>query len=144
MKIIIASDHAGLDYKKNIINHLNSKGHDVEDFGPYTTDSFDYPDSAHKVALYLKDNTDAIGILLCGTGIGMSIAANRHDHIRAALCSTEFDAKATREHNDANVLCLGVRVTGEGLALSIIDTFLANTFEGGRHIRRLEKINAKL
>ncbi len=140
MKIIVAADHAGLDYKKMIITHLQNKEHEVEDFGPYSTDSFDYPDSAHKVADYIKDNPETFGILICGTGIGMSIAANRHEHIRAALCKNEFEAKATREHNDANVLCLGTRVTGEGLALSIVDTFFNNTFEGGRHLRRLEKL----
>lgn len=140
MHIIIASDHAGLDYKKTILNHLQKQGHTVEDFGPYTTDSFDYPDSAHKVANYLSEHKESYGILICGTGIGMSMSANRHPHIRAALCGNEFQAKATREHNDANILCLGTRVTGEGLALAIVDTFFNTEFEGGRHIRRLEKM----
>ncbi len=140
MRIIIASDHAGLDYKELIIKHLTNKGMEVEDYGPYTPDSFDYPDSAHKVAIALKDKKADFGILICGTGIGISIAANRHNEIRAALCTDEFQAKATREHNNANVLCLGARVVGQGLALSIVDTFFSTEFEGGRHLKRIEKI----
>ncbi len=140
MRIIIASDHAGLDYKESIILHLQKKGFEAEDYGPYTTDSFDYPDSAHKVAMAIKEKKADFGILICGTGIGMSMAANRHKAIRAALCANEFQARATREHNNANVLCLGTRVTGEGLALSIVDAFFASEFEGGRHTRRIEKI----
>ncbi len=140
MRVIIASDHAGLDYKEMIIKHLTSKGLEVEDFGPYNTDSFDYPDSAHKVALSIKDKKADFGILICGTGIGMSMAANRHKAIRAALCTNEFQARATREHNNANVLCLGTRVTGQGLAISIVDAFFSSEFEGGRHQKRIEKI----
>ncbi len=140
MRVIIASDHAGLDYKEMILKHLQKKGFEVEDFGPYTTDSFDYPDSAHKVATAINQKTADFGILICGTGIGMSMAANRHKHIRAALCTSEFQARATREHNDANVLCLGTRIIGEGLALSIVDAFFTSAFEGGRHIKRIEKI----
>ncbi len=141
MHILIASDHAGLDYKSMIKNHLEKQGHTVEDFGPHTKDSFDYPDSAHKVAQYMKENPESFGILICGTGIGMSMTANRYTHIRAGLCTNEFQARATREHNDANILCLGTRVTGEGLVLSIVDAFFTSSFEGGRHLKRIEKMN---
>ncbi len=140
MQVVIASDHAGLEYKEMILLHLQKKGHIVEDFGPYSKDSFDYPDSAHKVAKKVSEDPNTYGILICGTGIGMSIAANRHPNIRASLCTSEFQARATREHNDANILCLGTRVTGEGIALSIVDEFFSTQFEGGRHIRRVEKI----
>ncbi len=140
MNVIIASDHAGLDYKEKIILHLQKKGFIVEDFGPYTADSFDYPDSAHKVAESVAQNPEKFGILICGTGLGMSIAANRHSNIRASLCTSEFQARATRGHNNANILCLGSRVTGENVALAIVDAFFESDFEGGRHQRRIEKI----
>ena len=145
MRIVIASDHAGFDYKEMIINHLHTKDFHIEnltieDLGPFSKESFDYPDSAHAVANKLVQSQADFGILICGTGIGMCIAANRHIGIRAALCHDEFSARATRLHNDANVLCLGARITGESLALSIVDTFFASTFEGGRHIKRIEKI----
>ncbi len=139
-KVVIASDHAGVEYKEKIVLHLQKKGFIVDDFGPYTTDSFDYPDSAHKVAAFVSENSDTFGILICGTGIGMSMAANRHKNIRASLCTCEFQARATREHNDSNVLVLGSRVTGETLALSIVDAYFEAAFEGGRHLKRIEKI----
>ncbi len=139
-QIVIASDHAGVEYKEKIILHLQKKGFIVDDFGPYTTDSFDYPDSAHKVANHISENPNSFGILICGTGIGMSIAANRHKNIRASLCTCEFQAKATREHNDSNILVLAARITGEALALAIIDAYFENSFEGGRHLKRIEKI----
>ncbi len=141
MQIYIASDHAGIEYKALIKEHLEKQGHSIDDLGPYTKDSFDYPDSAHKVAAMMKENNQSYAILICGTGIGMSMTANRYPHIRAGLCTSEFQAKATRAHNNANVLCLGTRVTGEGLALAIVDEFFSNEFEGGRHLKRIEKIN---
>ncbi len=141
MQIYIASDHAGIEYKALILEHLKNQGHNVEDFGPFTKDSFDYPDSAHKVAKAMEENSNSFGILICGTGIGMSMTANRYSHIRAGLCTSEFQARATRAHNNANILCLGTRVIGEGLALAIVDEFFNSEFEGGRHLKRIEKIN---
>ncbi len=140
-QIFMASDHAGVEYKEKIMLHLQKKGFVVEDFGPYSTDSVDYPDYAHKVAEHVSNNENSFGILICGTGIGMSIAANRHPKVRASLCACEFQAKATREHNNANILCLGARVTGESLAIAIVDAFFEAEFEGGRHQIRIDKIN---
>ena len=138
-KLYIASDHGGFRLKNEIIEHLKSKDVNVEDLGCYTSESCDYPDYAHKLAYKIIENGGK-GILVCGTGIGMSIAANRHVGIRASLCTDTFSARMTRMHNDSNVLCLGERVTGEGLALDIVDTWLRTDFEGGRHLRRIEKI----
>lgn len=138
--VIIGSDHAGLALKQLVVAHLQAKGHQVEDLGPQTADSCDYPRYAGKVAERVLE-TGGFGILVCGTGIGMSMAANRVPGIRAALCTCEFHARATRQHNNANVLCLGERVTGPGVAVNLVDIFLDTPFEGGRHQRRIEQFD---
>lgn len=136
--IYIASDHAGFTLKQFLAQHLIAKGHDVHDLGPADATSCDYPISAFAVAKALKQDKAAFGILVCGTGIGMSMAANRIPGIRAALATCEFHARACRAHNNANVLCLGERVTGPGVAADLADIFLRTEFEGGRHLRRVE------
>lgn len=139
--IAIASDHGGFELKKAIIKHLTERGIENTDFGPYTDESCDYPDYAKQVAGAIVNGEYDAGILVCGTGIGMSITANKFPGIRAALCGDCFSAQATREHNNANVLCLGARIVGEGLALKIVDTFLDTDFSNDeRHIRRIKKI----
>ena len=141
MRIAIGCDHRGLDLKQSIIKLITEMGHSYEDFGCYTTDPVDYPDIAQKVAERVAGGDFERGILICDTGIGMSIAANKVKGIRAALCHDAFSARRARQHNDANILCLGA-----GRALDtvreIIDVFLASQFEGGRHKRRLDKIKA--
>ena len=139
-KIIIASDHGGFNLKTTIYNHLSELGYDIEDYGCYNTDSCDYPVYAQKVANAVSTNAQMCGILVCGTGIGMSIAANKINGIRAALCSDTFSARMTRMHNNSNILCLGERVIGQGLALDIVDTWLNTGFEGGRHQKRIDMI----
>ncbi|AJA46371.1 ribose-5-phosphate isomerase B [Clostridium pasteurianum DSM 525 = ATCC 6013] len=141
MKIALGSDHAGLSLKKVIIKHLEEKGVEIKDFGTYTEDSCDYPDYAYKVAVQVADNKFHLGILVCGTGIGISIAANKVKGIRAAACSDTFSAHACREHNNANIIALGERVVGPGLAIDIVDAFLQAKFEGGRHEKRINKIS---
>ncbi len=137
-KIIhIASDHAGFQLKEVIKSHLEAQGHTIKDHGTNNTASCDYPIFAKSLCASLLDEGGS-GILICGTGVGMSIMANRMKGIRAALCASEFQAQATRAHNDANVLCLGERVTGFGVALNIVDIFLNASFEGGRHQGRIE------
>ena len=138
MNISIASDHAGFEQKQALVDYLAAQGHDVIDRGPDTDDRVDYPDYAELVARDVAGGAAERGVLVCGTGIGMSLAANRHPGIRAALCTTELHARFGRRHNNANVLCLGARVTGVELALAIVGTFLENQFEGGRHQRRLD------
>lgn len=139
--IAIASDHGGFELKKAIIKHLTERGIENTDFGPYSDESCDYPDYAKQVAGAIVNGEYDAGILVCGTGIGMSITANKFPGIRAALCGDCFSAQATREHNNANVLCLGARIVGEGLALKIVDTFLDTEFSNDeRHIRRIRKI----
>lgn len=140
MKIAIGCDHGGLSLKKTIIKHLESKGIQLKDFGTNDTTSCDYPDYAVQVAEAVANNEFDRGILVCGTGIGMSIAANKVPGIRAAHCTDTFSAKATRQHNNANIICLGERITGPGLALDIVDAYLEAEFEGDRHIRRINKI----
>jgi ribose 5-phosphate isomerase B len=142
MKIAIGSDHAGYPLKKEIVKHLEAKGIEYNDFGTYTEQSCDYPDFALKVAEEVSSENYNLGILVCGTGIGISIAANKVPGIRAALCSDTFSAHACREHNNANILALGQRVVGVGLALDIVDAFLNAKFEGDRHQRRIDKISA--
>ena len=137
--IHIGCDHAALDLKNIIIRQLEERGLTVTDHGTYTPESCDYPDIAHAVAQAVEKETGT-GILLCGTGIGMSMAANHHKGIRAALCTTELHAKFARRHNDANILCLGARMTGVELAKAIVEAFLTTDFEGGRHKRRIDKI----
>ncbi len=140
MKIALGSDHAGLPLKKEIISHLESKGIEMKDFGTYTESSCDYPEFALQVAEEVVSKNYDFGILVCGTGIGISIAANKVPGVRAALCSDTFSAHACREHNNANILALGQRVIGVGVALDIVDIFLNTKFEGDRHQRRLDKI----
>jgi ribose 5-phosphate isomerase B len=125
-----------------VVKAAKAKGFEVEDLGPHAADSVDYPDFAARVAQAVAGGQARFGVLVCGTGIGMSMAANKVPGVRAALCHTEFEARATRSHNDANVLCLGERVTGGGLGASIVEVFLTTPFEGGRHARRVEKLNA--
>ena len=137
--IHIGCDHAALDLKNIIIRQLEERGLTVTDHGTYTPESCDYPDIAHDVAQAVEKE-NGTGILLCGTGIGMSMAANHHKGIRAALCTTELHAKFARRHNDANLLCLGARMTGVELAKAIVEAFLTTGFEGGRHKRRIDKI----
>ena len=138
-KLYIASDHGGFRLKNEIKEHLKLQDIELDDLGCYTSESCDYPDFAHKLCYKVLEEK-ARGILVCGTGIGMSIAANRHVGIRASHCTDTFSARMTRLHNDSNVLCLGERITGEGLALDIVDVWLRTDFEGGRHLRRIEKI----
>lgn len=142
MKIALGSDHAGLPLKKEVIKHLEDKGIEIQDFGTITEDSCDYPDYAIQVAEEVAGKKFDFGILICGTGIGISIAANKVPGIRAALCGDTFSAHACREHNDANILALGQRIVGVGLALDIVDAFLSAKYEGGRHQRRVDKISA--
>lgn len=140
IKIAIGSDHGGFDYKASIIKALQVKGYDVVDMGTYSPESCDYPIIAKKVARAVAKGDFEKGILVCGTGIGMSMAANKVKGIRAAVCGDTFSARATRAHNNANILCLGQRVVGEGLALDIVDIWLTTKFEGGRHERRVNMI----
>ncbi len=140
--IAIAADHGGYALKQELVVELKKQGHELQDLGTNDLSSVDYPDFATKVTDAINGNRAQLGILVCGTGIGMSITANKVHGIRAALCHSEFDARFTRLHNDANVLCLGERTTGGGLALAIAETFVATSFEGGRHARRIEKIRA--
>lgn len=140
VKIAIGSDHGGFDYKASIIKALQDKGYDVVDMGTYSPESCDYPIIAKKVARAVAEGDFEKGILVCGTGIGMSMAANKVKGIRAAVCGDTFSARATRAHNNANILCLGQRVVGEGLALDIVDIWLTTKFEGGRHERRVNMI----
>lgn len=141
MKIALGSDHAGLSLKNEILEHLKRQGFEYKDFGTYTTESCDYPDYAEKVAMEVAQGNYNLGILVCGTGIGISIAANKVSGIRAANCSDTFSAHSCREHNNANILALGERAVGVGVALDIVDVFLNATFEGGRHSRRINKIS---
>lgn len=141
MNIIIGSDHGGFILKNKIIEHLNNKGFSVSDVGCYTDDSCDYPIIAKELTQKVLENKSNLGILVCGTGIGMSIYANKIKGIRAAHCTDTFSARLTRQHNDSNVLCLGERITGQGLALDIVDEWLNTSFEGGRHQKRVDMIN---
>ena len=136
----IASDGAGYNLKCAVSDHLKNLGYDIIDCGTDSTESCDYPDFAVKCCLEITERRAGFGILCCGTGIGMSIAANKVKGIRAACCSDTFSAKATRSHNDANVLCIGERVVGIGLAKELIDAFINTPFEGGRHQRRVDKV----
>ena len=138
--IHIASDHAGYALKTHLVQFLAQKGINVVDEGTNSTDSCDYPVLAHKLCTAVEKE-QGTGILICGTGIGISIAANRHPGIRAALCATELQARLSRQHNNANVLCLGARIIGVELAQAIVEAFLEGSFEGGRHQRRIDMIN---
>lgn len=136
--IAIGCDHGGYELKLEVINHLKERGFEIKDFGCDSTASCDYPVYAKKVAEAVAGGECELGILICGTGIGMSMAANKVDGIRAALCADCFSAKATREHNNANILCMGARTTGPGLAIMITDIFVDTPFSNDeRHIRRI-------
>jgi ribose 5-phosphate isomerase B len=138
--LIIGSDHAGLGLKQELAAVATELGYEVRDVGTHTSDSTDYPDYAHLVGTAVEAG-EGLGLLVCGTGLGMSMAANRHPGVRAALCGDIFSASMARQHNNANVLCVGARVVGGGLAAEILKTFLGASFEGGRHERRVNKIN---
>ncbi len=138
--LIVGSDHAGLELKRELASLATELGYDLRDVGTHTSDSTDYPDYAHQVASAVAAG-EGLGLLVCGTGIGMSMAANRHPGVRAALCGDVFSATMARQHNDANVLCIGARVVGGGLAGEILRAFLGASFEGGRHERRVNKID---
>ena len=143
MKIAMACDHGGFHLKEHIKKYLEDKGIEVVDHGTYSEDSVDYPDYAAKLCEDITSGASGAqkGILICGTGIGISIAANKCKGIRAALCGDVFSAKMCREHNNANVLCLGARIIGVELAQAIVEAFLEGSFEGGRHQRRIDMIN---
>lgn len=139
--IAIGSDHGGFELKNHIKKHLEDRGLEFKDFGVYNEDSVDYPDCAKPVCKAVLSGECERGILLCGTGIGISIAANKHSGIRAALCTNVFSAKMAKEHNNANIICLGGRVTGCELAFMIVDAWLDAEFAGGRHAKRIAKIH---
>lgn len=141
-KITVGCDHAAYELKKKVIAHLEERGIKVIDVGTDSTASCDYPDFARAVCKNVQDGVTSLGILICGTGIGMSMAANKHRGIRAAACSDTFSARLTRMHNDANVLCFGERVVGMGLAFDLVDAFIDAEFEGGKHQRRVDMITA--
>ena len=140
MKLAIGSDHAGLGLKAAIVGHLKAKGHEVTDLGTHTSESCDYPVFAKAVAHAVADGSYPRGLLVCGTGQGMAMAANRVAGVRAAVVADTFSARMTAAHNDCNVLCLGARVVGEGLALDIVDAWVGTAFEGGRHAHRVAMI----
>jgi len=140
MKFFIGTDHAGFEVKDFVKKWLEEKGHEVEDLGCYSPERVDYPDYAHKVARAVLANPGSMGILICGSGIGMSLAANKHRGIRAALCHDYYTANMARRHNDANILCFGARIVGKGVIESILEGWLAGEFEGGRHSQRVAKI----
>ena len=142
MKIAIGCDHGGFEHKNAIIEHLKNRGFEVKDFGIDELKSVDYPDIAYPLAQSVASKECDLGILVCGTGIGMSLAANKVIGIRAAACSEHFSAKYTRLHNNSNILCLGGRVIGIGTALEMVDLFVDTEFEGGRHQNRIDKIAA--
>jgi len=139
-KILIASDHGGFRLKRHIIEHLRNKAYEVHDMGTYSEESVDYPDYAKKLIDQILQERSAMGILICGSGIGMSIAANRHPKIRAALCYNALYGKLARSHNDANILVLGGRYIEKNIAIEVADTFLSTEFEAGRHTSRINKL----
>jgi ribose 5-phosphate isomerase B len=141
MIVVIGSDHAGLDLKMEVIELLRLLGHEYVDFGTDTPQSVDYPDFGEKVAKAVSAGKSERGILICGTGIGMSIVANKFRNVRAALCNDLFSAKMSRLHNDANILVLGGRIIGKDLAKEIVRTWISTPFESGRHLNRLTKIS---
>ena len=140
MKIAVASDHRGFHVKQNILQQLTNLGHEVVDLGPTTVDRVDYPDYAAKVANAITEHQVDRGILVCGTGIGMSIAANRYHGVRAALCHDDMTAEMSRRHNDSNVLCLSADLLGEQLISRMTEVWVKTQFEGGRHQERLDRL----
>lgn len=141
MRYFIGTDHAGVNIKNSVISFLKDRGFEVADLSPAGADSVDYPDFAQKVCREVLKDSSSRGILICGSGIGMSMAANRFPKIRAALCLNSYMAKMSRAHNDANVLCLGERLIGTGLLEDIVEAFVSTDFEGGRHEGRIQKID---
>ena len=138
--VILASDHAGFRLKEVIKRFLIKKRNKVLDLGTNSADSVDYPDFAHRLSNKMKKDKDQFGVLICGSGIGMDITANKHKNIRAALCYNTKSAKLSRQHNNANVIAIGARLTKKKVALKCVDTFLKTNFKGGRHLRRIKKI----
>lgn len=139
-KIAIGADHAGFELKEKVTDYLKRSGFEFKDYGTYSSESADYPDFSHPVALAVENKESDLGILICGSGNGVAITANKHQGIRAAICWLEELASLARQHNDANVLCLPARYISADLAMKIIDKFLNSSFEGGRHERRVKKI----
>lgn len=140
-KIAIGSDHAGYDLKKDVINYLENKGIEVKDYGPYSDDRADYPDYAHPVAEAIEAKTFDLGILICGSGNGINMTANKHQGIRSALCWREDIAEMARLHNDANIMALPARYIEKEVAINCVEKFISTKFEGGRHQGRVEKIS---
>jgi ribose 5-phosphate isomerase B len=138
--LIVGADHAGVDLKNQLAALASDLGYQIDDLGTHTTESTDYPDYAHEVAKAVSSGK-GLGLLVCGTGLGMSMAANRHRGVRSAVCGDVYSAQMARRHNDANVLCIGSRIVGPGLAGEILKAFLSEGFEGGRHQRRVDKID---
>lgn len=142
MRVAVGSDHAGFRLKEFVKQYLRDRGHEVDDFGTDSEESVDYPDYARPVAESVAAGRHELGVLVCSNGVGMSITANKVAGVRAALCHDTFDARRAREHNDANVICLGGWCIGQGVAAEILDAYLGATFQGGRHARRVAKISA--
>ncbi|PQB05454.1 ribose 5-phosphate isomerase B [Aureitalea marina] len=140
MKIAIGNDHAGTDYKMSVVEFLEEQGHEVQNVGTDLSDSVDYPDFVHPVAEAVSSGQADFGVLICGSGNGVSMTANKHQKIRAALCWTAEIAQLAREHNDANIISIPARFTSQPQAINIVNTFLNTPFEGGRHQRRVDKI----
>ena len=141
MKVAFGCDHAGFALKEAVIAHLKEMGHEVVDFGCYTPERVDYPAQGEKAARAVASGECQLGVLICGTGIGISLAANRVHGIRAAVCSESYSAELTRRHNDANMIAFGARVVGEGTACAILDAFFGAKFEGGRHAQRVAMLD---
>ncbi len=139
MKIAFGSDHGGFELKTHLVKLLLNLGHKIDDIGCHSLESVDYPDYAKTVSQKVSEGTCDVGILICGTGIGMSLVANRNHKIRAALCHDEYTARLSREHNNANILCLGARVLGNGIAEAMVKTWLSTSFDGGRHQQRISQ-----
>lgn len=142
MKVAIGNDHAGVDLKKEIVEFLEELSYEVIDFGTNTSESVDYPDYARDVSRYVREHQGTKGIVICGTGVGVSIVANKFHGIRCGHCTDSFTARLIREHNDSNIVALGARITGPDLAKEIVKVFLETAFEGGRHQPRIDKISA--
>ena len=140
MKISIGNDHAGTDYKYAIVKHLEAKGYTVNNYGTDQTDSVDYPDFVHPVANDVANNTVDFGILICGSANGVAMTANKHQKVRAGICWTKEITELTRQHNNANIICIPARYTAVQQAIAMVDTFLETKFEGGRHQNRVDKI----
>ncbi|HNQ26480.1 MAG TPA: ribose 5-phosphate isomerase B [Aquaticitalea sp.] len=143
MNIAIGNDHAGTDYKKAIVKHLEAQGHKVKNYGTDTLDSVDFPDFVHPVANDVEEHKADFGIIICGSGNGANMTANKHQGIRAALCWTKEIAMLARQHNNANILSIPARFTSEQQAVAMVDVFLETAFDGGRHVERIKKIPVK-